>query len=1160
MNPILRKILTSNSLRISVAAGLFYTLAGFFVAPAVIKWYAPKYAQQNLQCHAGIEKIRINPFWLTIELNGFRLDQADGLPLAAFDKLFLDLETVSLFKWAIVLKELNLENPKLHVILEPDGSVNLAKLAGPPSQETEPMPSENNPLPFIVHDLAIRNGQIAIIDKRQSTPADFTLRKLALQGQEISTLKGHHGSYHLSATAKDEETIQMEGDLSLFPLHSKGRIGINSFRLAGLWEFMRDSTNLEQPAGLITLSTGYQINTETTSVQMSLEELRVVVSALSLQRINTEMPFCRLEKVDLTAPRFDVTGNSLHISHLLLEDGDMDIRVDESGELNLSGIIRTTSPENPPAADPQPPSNPAIPFKVQADAIDCKDIALNLHDQSRKNPIRAAIAGADLHLQVTLETGADANSMVLQDMASELRGLSLHGFSSQEPLLAAQKLTIEDGRCDVSAQALSFARIAISQGRLEAGRDEQGAINWQQLLLPKESTAQSEPAEPLPDTASPWTYLINTLEVDGFALRFADLTTRSIKPIFSLQGFNARLKGIDGKSPMDFALQFQVEQGGTASVKGTVNPTIPSVAADLDVKDIDLNSLQPYLEPHVTLKLQSAAASAQGNLRYGIPGDKQKAIYEGDFNLEKLLLINTSTKKPYLSWGGMRFSKCSLTLEPNNLNVQEISFSKPSGELIIEKDKGLNLTKVLKNKPDGNKTMASAPPAAKNQQSRGKQDVFAYQIAKVLVKDGDLVFADFNLKPSFKTRIHGLKGSVTGLTSAPEAQAKIKMDGQVDKYGTAKINGTIRPVDFASLSDISMVFRNVEMKNLSSYSGKFAGRLIESGKLSADLQYTLQDYKMIGENKIVIDNLFLGEQVDNPDASDLPLNLALALLKDANGRIDIGLPVTGDLNDPQFSIGPLIWKMFTNLILKTAAAPFQALGNLLGNNTENISAIPFEPGSATLPPPEKEKLLKLSDALKNRPQLKLVIQGRYSPDIDGLELRERSLRKTVHVRLGATPETGDIPELLDFDDSKTQNTLERLYEERFGKTSLDELEQGLTTGAIPPKPSPQNRKGKSREAGMFSKMADSLQLHKFVPGVKSHEQAVGWAEELYSRLTEGEKMADKILLELANARAQAIATSLESETQIAKERLSINPPEPLSDGEQPSVTLALDAL
>jgi len=111
MNPILRKILTSNSLRISVAAGLFYTLAGFFVAPAVIKWYAPKYAQQNLQCHAGIEKIRINPFWLTIELNGFRLDQADGLPLAAFDKLFLDLETVSLFKWAIVLKELNLENP-----------------------------------------------------------------------------------------------------------------------------------------------------------------------------------------------------------------------------------------------------------------------------------------------------------------------------------------------------------------------------------------------------------------------------------------------------------------------------------------------------------------------------------------------------------------------------------------------------------------------------------------------------------------------------------------------------------------------------------------------------------------------------------------------------------------------------------------------------------------------------------------------------------------------------------------------------------------------------------------------------------------------------------------------------------------------------------------
>ena len=193
-----------------------------------------------------------------------------------------------------------------------------------------------------------------------------------------------------------------------------------------------------------------------------------------------------------------------------------------------------------------------------------------------------------------------------------------------------------------------------------------------------------------------------------------------------------------------------------------------------------------------------------------------------------------------------------------------------------------------------------------------------------------MIFADLSLRPQFMTRIHDLKGTITGLSSAKDAQARFKMDGRVDRYGMAKINGVIRPNDFGRSSDVEMVFHNVEMKNLSPYSGKFAGRLIKSGKVSADFKYQIHDYKMIGDNKILIDNLVLGEQVDDPGAASLPLDLAIALLQDAQGRIDIGLPVTGDLQDPQFSIGPLVWKAFTNLITKAVTAPFRALGSLFG--------------------------------------------------------------------------------------------------------------------------------------------------------------------------------------------------------------------------------------
>jgi hypothetical protein len=494
------------------------------------------------------------------------------------------------------------------------------------------------------------------------------------------------------------------------------------------------------------------------------------------------------------------------------------------------------------------------------------------------------------------------------------------------------------------------------------------------------------------------------------------------------------------------------------------------------------------------------------------------------------------------------------------LEAQEIKISKLVGELIVGEDKTLNFAKVLKNQPDGKKTPPPPKPSAKEAKQQPSQDGFAYHIAKVRVENGDMVFADLSLRPRFMTRIHDLKGTVTGLSSVPDAQAKVQLDGHVDQYGMAKISGVIRPSNFGRASDVNMVFRNVEMKNLSPYSGKFAGRLIKTGKISADLKYKLQDYKMTGDNKIVIDNLFLGERIDSPQATDLPLDLAIALLKDASGRIDIGLPVSGDLNDPHFSIGSLIWKMLTNLITNTATAPFRALGNLLGGESENFEGLEFDPGSAELLPPEQEKLLKLAEALKSRPQLKLVIQGRYSPDADGQELKERSIRTLVATQLETKLKPNDNPEPLDFTDSKTQDTLEKLYKERFGKASLSELEKGIEVGEATPRIPPQHQETKSKEAGKLSKMADNMKLYKLIPGGKSREQAVSWAGELYTRLVESEKVADQALLQLAENRSQSAATYLEGEAQIPKERVSIKAPEPLSDNAHPSITLSLDAL
>ena len=1175
MHHSVRKVLTSTYLIFPAAALLLYVLAGFFVAPRIIQWYVPKFAQQSLHCRADVGKVRINPLLLTLEVEQFSLRQADEAPLAAFARLFVDLETSSLFRWAVVVRELDLDKPDFHLVVEPDGSINFEQLATAPP--AEPAPANAPPLPLLLQSVVVSEGRINVVDKRQSTPADFTLQALNLQLQDVATIKDWNGTYRLAATTDDQGSVEWNGEISLAPLRSQGKLTLKDIGLASLWKFFRDNTNLEHSSGQLNVATEYRFNAENNPGQMTLDGLRVSLADLSLQLRHTEKAFLQLKKGALNVPSINLGTREVHVSHLLLEDGAVDARINESGTINLQQIVSTTSPKKhqeaaaqPSAAPPaEAPPETAPPLNMRVDAIEFKNIAVGLDDKSRATPFKAAIAGLNLSLQANLEMGDKSNTMLFQKIASEVNGINVKSSKSKEPLLTTEKLTVENGTCDLAAQAITFDRIAMSKGRLDAGREADGTINWQQLMRTKGTAAQPSVAYPVAKRASAWKFLVKSFEVDGFSSRFSDLTTRSDKPVFSVQGVKAKLTEVDGTSPMGFAVDFQVEQGGTAAVQGTLNPTLPSVEADVQVSGVELTSLQPYLEPYVTLHMRSAAVSTRGHLGYGLPKAAHKAVYEGSFSLDTLQLTDTSAKKPYLGWDAAQLPKFKLTLEPNRLDAQELKLIKPVGEFIIGEDKTLNFAKVVKNqsgdakpKPAKSKSakQKAVKPAPQKAKQQSGQDDFAYQIGKVRVDKGNILFADLSLRPQFMTRIHDLKGTVTGLSSVPTAQAKVQLDGRVDQYGVAKISGVIRPRDFARATDINMVFRNLEMKNLSPYSGKFAGRLIKSGKFSADLKYTIKEYKMEGENKIVIDNLTLGDKVEDPEAANLPLDLAIALLKDANGRIDVGLPVTGDLNDPQFSIGSLVWKMFTNLITKATTAPFRALGSLLGGETEKFDAVAFNPGNAELPPPEKEKLLKLADALNSRPQLKLVVQGRYSPEADGQELKERSVSRSVATRLGVKLSPNDIPEPLDFTHSGTQDTLEELYVERFGKAALNELEEGFEAGTVKPRMPAEDKKAKGREAGMLTKMVDSLSLYAIIPGGKSHEQATLWAGELYTRLVESEKIAEANLLQLAGNRAQSIAAHLETEARIPKDRVSIKDPEPLSGSEPPSVTLSLDAI
>jgi hypothetical protein len=381
---------------------------------------------------------------------------------------------------------------------------------------------------------------------------------------------------------------------------------------------------------------------------------------------------------------------------------------------------------------------------------------------------------------------------------------------------------------------------------------------------------------------------------------------------------------------------------------------------------------------------------------------------------------------------------------------------------------------------------------------------------------------------------------VVGISTARGARAQVKLDGLVDEYGTAKVEGEFDTSDPKAFTNINLVFRNVEMTRLTPYSGRFAGRKIDSGKLSVDLKYLIQKAQLAGENQIVVERLTLGEKIPSPDAVDLPLDLAIALLEDSNGVIDIGLPVKGDLDSPEFSYGHLVWKAISNLIAKIVTSPFRALAALLpGGSEETLNAVAFEPGRSDVPPPEKEKLAKLAVALQKRPQLRLVVEGRYNPETDLAELRTASLRRTLATRQGLKPDPGEDPGPVDFGSPETGKALEAIFIERFGLDALKTIKADWKASEDMSKKEAAERKTAAAE-----------------PEAKETRQL---AKIIFARLADAEAVGGAELTQLADARAQAIVSELSEGGQIQAERIEVKPSVALEKGGAVTAALNLKA-
>ncbi|CAN5332177.1 hypothetical protein BH09PSE6_BH09PSE6_17700 [soil metagenome] len=611
-----------------------------------------------------------------------------------------------------------------------------------------------------------------------------------------------------------------------------------------------------------------------------------------------------------------------------------------------------------------------------------------------------------------------------------LDNLQLPAAAGSAPLLALPRLQVETIEASLPARTASVARLQVVDAQLSALRDSKGQVPWLDAIARLKVLAQPAADAPAPAvspavTTPAWKYHVGSIDVTGLQVAARDET---MSPALTLALSNGQAQARDLSenlaAPIPVRLAFDIAGGGRFEAEGSVVPATPQ--ADLGVKlvNLPLKLAQPVLADKTTLTLERGTLGAAGKV--AVKGSD--ARYDGSFAIDGLR-IDKEDGDRFIAWKTV--SARRLIASSRELDIPELLIDRLDTKIVITKDRTIDVSKFLKHPETAPAPPAAAAPVAAKATAAAPS--FGVKLQRLQLRDSDIDFSDLSLALPFRARVHHLKGDVVGLSNAPGAVAQVKLDGGVSRYGLARVNGSLDIANPTGFTDIKVEFRNIEMTELTPYSATFAGRKIESGKLALDLEYKLKDRQLLGENRVVMDQLTLGEHVEGASVANLPLDLAIAILQDSDGRIDLGLPVSGNLDDPQFSYGGIIWKAVTNIIGKIVTAPFRALGALFGGgsgSSEKAEQIAFDPGASALLGPERETLDTLAQALAKRPGLALTVHAPYDDKVDRAALQDLQVRRTLAERTGRQLAPGDDPGPVSLTDPATQKALEALYTQR----------------------------------------------------------------------------------------------------------------------------------
>ncbi|MEX3785895.1 DUF748 domain-containing protein [Paraburkholderia sp. BR14374] len=643
-------------------------------------------------------------------------------------------------------------------------------------------------------------------------------------------------------------------------------------------------------------------------------------------------------------------------------------------------------------------------------------------------------------------TNIDANwskspmALTVADTKLDMQKVKLAARGDTTPVISLAQGNVVVKQVDVAARTADVTSVDATGLAVDAQRLKDGTINLNALAGAHQQATERtaiHAAKKAQAEGPAWRYKIGELTLKDATAEFTDnMTAQPVKLSFTPVQLKVRQISDDLSRPLPVDLQATLNKKGTLGVKGDVTATPLKLAVKINANQLDAAAFEPYFGSQLNASLASALLNANGDLSVS-QAKSLKANFRGDMALVAVRLIDKATSDPFAGWGSLALTNLKADYDEHGgtaVDAGRVTFSKFYGRVLLDAQGKLNLkdvvaheggtTQPLTRSKSGSHPIpltpeavseavaASAPaavaaasaaapgkatttPAATATAATPPQNPLKMHFGQLVLQQGRVTYTDNFVKPNYTANLVDIQGTIGAFGTETTTPAPVDVAAKLAANGPLTIRGTVNPLIAKPALDLTATAHDIELTNLTPYSAKYAGYPITKGKLNVDLHYQLANDQLNANNHLFIDQLTFGDHIDNDTATKLPVRFAISLLKNSRGEIDVNLPVSGSLSNPEFSIGGLIWHAVLNLLEKAVTAPFSLIAHAFGGNGEDLGYVEFEAGSATLTDADKQKLDTIVKALTDKPSIRMDLIGRVDPKVDEPALRTRYVDQMV---------------------------------------------------------------------------------------------------------------------------------------------------------------------